>query len=254
MKNILSIALVQIDLKWKDKSANFSTIQKLVDELNNPVDLLILPELFNTAFCIDDLSLAEDRHGETLAFMQSISKQKKCIVAGSFLFKEDENVFNRLFFVLENEIKGHYDKHYLFSLVGEDILWTRGTNKVILEYNGWKIQPFICYDLRFPAWCQNNDHADIQLYVASWPQKRIHHWQALLQARAIENQCYVIGVNRVGADFYGNEHNGHSVVYDFTGNLVLDMADKSGIEIVKITKDTLDLHKIRYSFWKDRIK
>ena len=252
MQNELSIVLLQTNLIWKDKANNLSNLRQLTDTINETVDIIMLPELFNTAFCIDDLSLAEDANGETIKFLKSISAEKNCAVCGSFLFNENDKVYNRFFCVAENEIKYHYDKHYLFSLVGEDKLLTKGVEKIILDYKGWKIQPFICYDIRFPAWCQNDDNADLQIYVASWPQKRIHHWQTLLQARAIENQCYTAGVNRIGSDFYGNAHNGHSSVYDFTGNKICDMQAKNGIEIVKISKIELDKHKERYPFWKDR--
>ncbi|MFN8296526.1 MAG: nitrilase-related carbon-nitrogen hydrolase [Chitinophagales bacterium] len=252
MQNELSIALLQTNLIWKDKASNLSILRQLADTINETVDIIVLPELFNTAFCIDDLSLAEDVNGETMEFLKSISTEKNCAVCGSFLFNENEKVYNRFFFVAENEIKYYYNKHYLFSLVGEDKLLTKGVEKIIIDYRSWKIQPFICYDIRFPAWCQNDDNADLQIYVASWPEKRIHHWQTLLQARAIENQCYTTGVNRIGSDFYGNAHNGHSSVYDFTGNKICDMQAKNGIEIVKISKVELDKHKERYPFWKDR--
>lgn len=252
MQNELKIALVQTDLVWKDKKANLSNIERLISTINQTIDLIVLPELFNTAFCIDDLSLAEDTNGETIAFLKAISIEKNCAICGSFLFKEKVKVYNRFFFVAENEIKNHYDKHYLFSLVNEQQYLTNGNEKIIIDYKGWKIQPFICYDIRFPAWCQNDDNADLQIYVASWPQKRIHHWQILLQARAIENQCYTIGVNRIGSDFYDNAHNGHSSVYDYTGNKICDLQAKNGIEIVKLSKAELDKHKARYPFWKDR--
>ncbi len=252
MQNELSIALVQTDLIWKNKKTNLSNIEELISSIKQTVDIIVLPELFNTAFCIDDLSLAEDANGETISFLKSISIEKNCAIGGSFLFNENNKVYNRFCFVAENEIKYHYDKHYLFSLVGEDKFLTKGVEKIFIDYKGWKIQPFICYDIRFPAWCQNDDNADLQIYVASWPQKRVHHWQTLLQARAIENQCYTLGVNRIGPDFYDNAHNGHSSVYDFTGNKICDMQTKNGIEIVKISKIELDKHKERYPFWKDR--
>lgn len=252
MLHELSIALLQTDLVWKDKQANLSNLTQLINTINEAVDIIVLPELFNTAFCIDDLTLSEDAHGETIAFMKAVSVQKHCAVCGSFLFKENKSVYNRFFFVAENEILSHYNKHYLFSLVGENKLLTKGNERIVIEYKAWKIQPFICYDIRFPAWCQNDENADVQIYVASWPQKRIHHWQTLLQARAIENQCYTIGVNRIGADFYGNAHNGHSAAYDFTGNTLCNIQGKNGIEIVKLSKENLEEHKVRYPFWKDR--
>lgn len=248
----ISIVLVQTNLIWKDKIANLSNIKTWINTIEQPIDIIVLPELFNTAFCIDDMNLAEDEYGETLTFMKVVSIEKNCAICGSFLFKEDDKVYNRFFFVAENKILNQYNKHYLFSLVGEDKLLTKGNSKVVITYKNWKIQPFICYDIRFPAWCQNNDNADVQIYVASWPQKRIHHWQTLLQARAIENQCYTIGVNRIGNDYYENAHNGHSMVYDFTGNLMIDMQDVNGIEIVTLSKEKLVQHKQRYPFWQDR--
>ena len=248
----LKIALVQTDLAWKDKSKNLSTLTQLVNGIQEQVDIIVFSELFNTAFCVDDLSLAEDENGATFSFMKKISKQNKCAVCGSFLFKENEHYFNRFFFTDGDEILGTYDKHFLFSLVGENKQLQQGKEKILIEYKNWKIQPFICYDIRFPAWCQNDANADVQLYVASWPKKRIHHWQTLLQARAIENQCYTVGVNRIGFDFYGNEHNGHSAVYDFTGNLLVDLQQKDGIEIAILSKEKLEEHKTRYPFWKDR--
>lgn len=248
----ITIALVQTDLIWKNKIANLDNLKRLVDTITQPIDIIILPELFNTAFCIDDISLAEDKNGITFAFMKEIAQSRNCAVCGSFLFKEDNNIYNRFVFIEENYTTFYYDKHYLFSLVNEDKQLNFGKQKVVIEYKNWKIQPFICYDIRFPAWCQNDDNVDAQIYVASWPQKRIHHWQTLLQARAIENQCYTVGVNRIGNDFYGNAHNGNSMVYDFAGNLLANMEDRNGIEIVTLSKENLQQHKLRYPFWKDR--
>ncbi|MFN8282488.1 MAG: nitrilase-related carbon-nitrogen hydrolase [Chitinophagales bacterium] len=252
MQNDLNIAIIQTDLIWKDKQANLSNFKDLIKTIQKKVDIIVLPELFNTAFCIDDMNLAEDENGETIAFMKAISVEKNCAVCGSIIFKEDDKIYNRFLFVHENKIRHHYNKHYLFSLVGEDQFLTKGNDKTIIHFLGWKIQPFICYDIRFPAWCQNNDNADVQMYVASWPQKRIHHWKLLLAARATENQCYVIGANRIGTDFFGNEHNGCSAVFDFAGKEITIMEDKNGIEIITLSKTEIEKHKERYPFWKDR--
>ena len=253
-QNEINIALVQTDLAWKDKVANLNKIGQLVMTIKEPIEMIVLPELFNTAFCVDDSSLAENMHGESISFLKEISKQQNCAICGSLLIHESEKVYNRFVFVVDGEILFTYDKHYLFSLVIENQFLQAGAQKVTHKYKGWKIQPFICYDLRFPAWCQNNELADIQIYVASWPTKRIHHWQTLLRARAIENQCYTVGVNRTGKDGYGNAHNGHSCVFDFTGNTCCDMTEKNGIEIVKLSATALSEHKERYPFWKDRLK
>lgn len=252
MHNELNIAIIQTNLIWKDKIANLSTIKTLILSIKENVDLIVLPELFNTAFCIDDLNLAEDENGETVTFLKEISVLKNCAICGSILFKENDKIYNRFLFVHENKIRHHYNKHYLFSLVGEDNLLEKGNEKTVIHFSGWIIQPFICYDIRFPAWCQNNDNADIQIYVASWPKKRAHHWTTLLQARAIENQCYSIGTNRIGTDFYNNEHNGCSAVFDFTGNPLLLMENTTGVEIITLNKTDLENHKKWYPFWKDR--
>lgn len=252
MQNNLSIALIQTDLIWKDKKTNLSGIEQQISSINEEIDIVVLPEMFTTAFCVDDMSLAEDINGETVAWMKQIAKEKNCSVCGSILFKEDGNYFNRFLFVEPNGNISYYNKHHLFSLVDENKLLTKGSEKIVIDCRGWKIQPFICYDIRFPAWCQNDDNADVQLYVANWPSKRIHHWKLLLQARAAENQCYVVGVNRIGSDFYGNAHNGQSAAIDFTGKEICSASDKNGIEIVKLSKENLEKHKERYPFWKDR--
>ena len=252
MQENLTIALVQIPLVWKDKIANLSAIERIILRDTASADIFILPEMFTTAFCVEDTSLAEDIQGNSLRWMQQMAQEKHAAICGSILFKEGDNYFNRFFWVQADTTVYTYDKHHLFSLVGEQNLLTRGTKKSIIPYKGWKIQPFICYDIRFPAWCQNDANADVQIYVANWPQKRIHHWKLLLQARAIENQCYVAGVNRLGADFYGNAHNGQSAVFDYTGNKILDCGEEEIIKTVRLSSAELLQHRNRYPFWKDR--
>lgn len=252
MQHDISIALLQTDLKWKDKNANLSGIENIILSIKEKVDLIILPEMFSTAFCVDDMSLAETIDGETVNWMKELATSKNAAICGSILFKEDDLYFNRFLFISPDGKIHTYDKKHLFSLVHEQEYLTNGKEKMVIEFKNWKIQPFICYDLRFPAWCQNNDNTDLQIYVANWPRKRIHHWKTLLQARAIENQCYTIGVNRVGNDFFENEHNGCSAVFDFSGNELVSMDDKNGITIVNLSKDLLQQHKNRYPFWKDR--
>ena len=252
MQNELNIALIQTDLIWKDKKVNLANISELISSINEAVDVIGLTEMFTTAFCVDDMELAEEMNGATVQWMQGIAKRINTAICGSILFKEKEHYYNRFLFVEPSGTIHHYDKHHLFSLVGEEKNLTKGTSKILIVYKGWKLQPVICYDIRFPAWCQNDDNADIQLYVANWPAKRIHHWKLLLQARATENQCYVVGVNRTSDDFYGNAHNGQSAVIDYTGKEICSLGDKNGIELVKLSKENLVKHKERYPFWKDR--
>ena len=227
-------------------------LENLISSIEEEIDIIVLPEMFSTAFCVDDTSLAEDIHGETVIWLKNLAKQKNTVICGSIFFKENELYFNRFLFLEPNGNMQHYNKHHLFSLVDEDKYLTKGNEKILINYKDWKIQPFICYDIRFPAWCANNDNADIQLYVANWPKKRSHHWKILLQARAIENQCYTIGVNRIGNDFYHNEHDGCSAVFDYIGTQLSLLENTNGIEIVTLSKDELEKHKKRYPFWKDR--
>lgn len=248
----LKIALVQTDLIWKDKQTNLSSIEKLIATTTDSADIIVLPEMFTTAFCIDDMQLAETINDNTVSWMKLIAQKKNAAICGSILFKENEQYYNRFLFVEPNGNIQTYNKHHLFSLVGEQKLLTNGNEKKCIQYKGWKIQPYICYDIRFPAWCQNDDDVAIQIYVANWPQKRVHHWKLLLQARAIENQCYVVGVNRIGNDAYGNAHNGQSAAFDFSGALIGTLEDKNGIKIVTLTKELLEKHRERYPFWKDR--
>ena len=252
MQNEISIALIQTDLVWKNKSANFSALEKQISTIKENVDLIVLPEMFSTAFCVDDTSMAEDINGKTIAWLKRIATEKNCAICGSILFKENELYYNRLLFVEPNGNIQHYNKHHLFSLVDEEKYLTKGIEKTLIDFKGWKIQPFICYDIRFPAWCANNDNADIQIYVANWPKKRSHHWRILLQARAIENQCYTVGVNRIGNDFYNHEHDGCSAVFDFTGNEIAMMENTNGTKIVTLSLDDLVNHKKSYPFYKDR--
>ncbi|HPN18547.1 MAG TPA: amidohydrolase [Chitinophagales bacterium] len=252
MQNELNIALIQTDLVWKDRKTNLSNIEKIFSSIKEDIDIIILPEMFTTAFCVDDVRLAEDINGGTTSWMQRMAKEKNAAICGSILYKEDSHYYNRFLFVEPNGKIHFYNKHHLFSLVNEHQYLTKGNDKLVISFRGWKLQPFICYDIRFPAWCQNDENADVQIYVANWPAKRIHHWKLLLQARATENQCYVVGVNRIGTDFYGNAHNGQSAVIDYSGKEICHLADKNGIEVVKLSKENLENHKERYPFWKDR--
>lgn len=254
MQSNLVLALVQTNLIWKDKAANLSNIEHIIQQNKKKTDVIILPEMFNTAFSVDDMQAAEDMQGDTMQWMQRMAQEQQAAICGSILWKENNQYFNRFLWVEPEGMIQTYDKHHLFSLVGEQQLLTNGKQKTLIYYKGWKVQPFVCYDIRFPAWCQNDDNADLQIYVANWPQKRIHHWKLLLQSRAIENQCYVSGVNRLGNDFYKNAHNGQSAVIDFAGETLIDCDDRDGIEIVKLSKENLEKHRERYPFWKDRQK
>ncbi len=252
MDKSLRIALVQPDLAWKDKVQNLALLETMLLDEHYQADIFILPELFNTAFCVDDPKLAEKENGDTVSWMIEVAKFKEAIICGSLLIKDKKKIYNRFLWVDKDGIQVRYNKHYLFSLVDEGKYISSGKKHTLIRHDNWKIEPFICYDLRFPAWCQNDQNVQVQIFVASWPQKRIHHWMTLLQARAIENQCYTIGVNRIGEDAHGHLHNGHSCSFDYKGDLLCDMQEKNGIEIVALSKEKLDKYRNQYPFWKDR--
>jgi len=243
MKQALNICLLQCDLHWEDPLKNRSQIGAYLEKVND-ADLIILPEMFSTGFSVASTHLAETMAGETLTWMKSVSKKKETVLCGSIMIKEQGHIFNRFLWV---EPKGrvlHYDKRHLFNLIEEEKHFSAGTDRLIVEYQGWKICPMICYDLRFPVFARNDVDYDMLLFVANWPERRIAAWDTLLKARAIENQAYVIGVNRVGVDGYKALYSGHSQVIDADGDLI-SMAPENEIGFVEISLSKKHLSKLR---------
>lgn len=247
-KPFLNVAIVQPDLIWEQKQQNLSHLKVLISQISEAVDLIVLPEMFNTGFSIQPNLLAEKMDGTTVEWMKNISAEKRVAITGSIMIEESGLYFNRLIWVDEGKVKYQYDKRHLFSLVGENISFTKGNKKGIIDFKGWKIAPFICYDLRFPVWCRTDKSVDIQLYVANWPAKRSHHWTLLLQARAVENQCFVFGANRVGDDYWGNKHTGDSCMVDYTGQAEFLASNLQSVKTFKISKTDLDTFKEKYPF------
>jgi len=243
MKEELNICLLQCDLHWEDSLKNRTQIATYLAEVTD-ADLILLPELFSTGFSVASTHLAETMDGKTLAWMKSVSKKKKAVLCGSVMIKEKGHVFNRLLWVEPNGRVLHYDKRHLFNLIDEDKHFTAGTERLIVEYEGWKICPMICYDLRFPVFSRNDVDYDLLLFVANWPEKRIAAWDVLLKARAIENQAYVIGLNRIGEDGYKAMYSGHSQVIDADGDLI-SMAPENEIGFVELTLSKKHLSKLR---------
>ena len=243
MKEELNICLLQCDLHWEDALKNRTQIDTYLAEVT-AADIILLPELFSTGFSVASTHLAETMDGETLAWMKTMSEKKKAVLCGSLMIKEKGHVFNRLLWVEPNGRVLHYDKRHLFSLIEEDKHFTAGTERLIVEYEGWKICPMICYDLRFPVFARNDVGYDLLLFVANWPDKRIVAWDALLKARAIENQAYVIGLNRVGTDGYKAMYSGHSQVIDAEGDLI-SMAPENEIGLVEFTLSKKHLSMLR---------
>ena len=225
----LKVALVQTNLVWENKKANLSLIESSIALLPTETDIIVLPEMFNTGFSMNPAANAEKMDGDTLNWMQDVAKQKNAILTGSLIIEEGNGYYNRLIWMLPDGTFQQYDKKHLFTLAGEENFYKPGNQKLIIEYKGWKICPMICYDLRFPVWIRNVENYDCLIIVANWPERRIFHWEQLLIARAIENQCFVVGVNRVGTDNNELYHNGNSMVVSPLGNTMIKLADMSTV-------------------------
>ena len=241
----LIISLIQSDLKWEDKEENLNHLASLIDSIIEQTDIIVLPEMFTTAFSMKPEIFAEEVEGESLVWMQKQAHKKQAAFVGSFMVKESGNYFNRLYFVKPDGTYESYDKRHLFRMGNEQEHFSAGQKSLIIDYKGWKIQTLICYDLRFPVWAKNQYQNGIYAYdacilVANWPAVRSHVWKTLSSARAIENQCYWIGVNRIGKDGNGLNHSGDSNIWDAKGEPVIKITDN--IEFVKtiaISKDEL---------------
>lgn len=253
MNNSLAIAFIQYDIKWEDPQSNFSLIEKLIADDNDQEDLIVLPEMFNTGFSMAASKLAEDYDGPTVAWMIEVARKYKCTIAGSIIFQSEGQYFNRFLFVDTHGVKNYYDKRHLYTPGSEDESYSAGERNVIIKMKGWKIMPQICYDLRFPAWSRNdlNDAYDLLIYVASWPSARIKHWDRLLAARAIENQSYCLGVNRIGKDGNDLHYSGSSAMYDFHGQAISEAGTKTGYFSVTIRPDHLSFRS-KLNFLQDR--
>ncbi|KIA89313.1 amidohydrolase [Kaistella jeonii] len=222
MNNNLKVSGLNFDISWKDKSENFRRVEKSLENVQS--DLFILPEMFSTGFYMKPEEIA-DRNHETLDWMKSFAKKTETVICGSVSVLKDNNFYNRFYFVLPDCTYYQYDKRHLFSFTGEDEKFSAGNERIIVEYKGWRILLQVCYDLRFPVFSRNNDDYDAILYVANWPEKRIDAWNTLLKARAIENQAYVFGLNRIGID--GNNLNYPESSYCFfaDGSIISEIKD-----------------------------
>lgn len=249
----LSISIVQTDLAWESKTANFKHFEELIKTIELDTDLIILPEMFTTGFSMNAENLYDDNEGQTLNWLIKQAKAKNSAITGSAIIKENGNYYNRLFFVKPDGNYYTYDKHHLFTLAGEQNHYSAGEKKLIVDYKGWKICPLICYDLRFPVWARNTENYDLLIYVANWPQKRVAAWDALLKARAIENMSYCAGVNRIGRDGNDFPYTGHSAIYDALGDkITTDLYEKAFVETKVLSKEHIDETRKKLGFLKDR--
>lgn len=227
MTDELKITLVQTTLEWENPEANRKKFQKIIQSLEESTDLIILPEMFTTGFTMNAEAYAETMEGKTVKWMIKMAREKNAAITGSIIVIENGKFFNRLLFTTPEGKLHAYDKKHLFTLASEQETYTAGNEKLIIQYKGWKICPMICYDLRFPVWARNTENYDVLIYVANWPKARIKAWDVLLQARAIENMAYCIGVNRVGIDGKEFEYVGHSSIYDGLGEDLFQLKNES---------------------------
>lgn len=213
----LSVFLVQADVKWQDIEGNLKMFDQIIDESSNGCDLVVLPEMFTTGFSMEPDKLAETMNGKAVSWITSKAKEANTAIIGSVIIEDNGKYFNRLLFALPSGELKTYDKRHLFRMGDEHNHYSGGNERLIVEYKGWRICPLICYDLRFPVWSRNINDYDLLIYIASWPSVRSFPWRTLLVARAIENQCYVVGVNRVGVDGTGLAYTGDSAVINARG-------------------------------------
>ncbi|QCR23745.1 amidohydrolase [Pontibacter sp. SGAir0037] len=232
----LTVTIVQTTLHWHDAASNRQMFTDKLATAAPKTDLIVLPEMFPTGFSMEAASLAEEPEGETLAWMQKMAKQHQAVITGSLIVKEGEHYYNRLLWVRPDGSYARYDKRHLFRMAKEHHTYTAGKEKLLVALNGWKICPLVCYDLRFPVWSRNrNNSYDLLLYVANWPKPRNVAWRSLLQARAIENLAYVVGVNRVGTDGNGHPYSGDSAVIHPKGYKLLETTEQEGIHTVTLS-------------------
>lgn len=218
--DILNVAVFQLDLIWENPAANRAKIDEWLIEMKIRPDIVFLPEMFSTGFSMRADFFAESMEGETLSWMKKRSNEYQLALCGSLAIRDGEMFYNRLLFVEPNGIVHFYDKRHLFKMGNEHLNYQSGSERLIITYKGWRICPLICYDLRFPVWSRNRNEYDILVYSANWPQSRNDVWNTLLKARAIENQSYVVGINRVGIDGAAINYSGNSLLIDPRGHIL----------------------------------
>jgi predicted amidohydrolase len=269
----LTITGIQSNLHWEDKKANLQMLEEKIFSVSQSTEIVVLPEMFSTGFSMQPEKLAETMEGETIQWMKQVAAKKKIILTGSLIIKDSspplheemgsggEAYYNRLVWVLPNGQVGHYDKRHLFAYADEDQHYTPGEKRLIASVKGWKINLLVCYDLRFPVWSrqaspqrrgeQSTPEYDILIYVANWPERRVHAWTTLLRARAIENQCYVIGVNRTGDDGNKIHYTGESMAIDPMGEILYHKKDEDDVFTVTLDRSHLEKVREKFPFWKD---
>lgn len=277
----ITFTLLQTYLHWENKPANRQMLEEKIMGIREKSQVVVLPEMFSTGFSMEPEALAETMEGETVRWMKKVAAAKKIILTGSVIIEEEGRYYNRMLWMLPDGKYGCYNKRHLFAFAGEDKQYTAGTERLIASVNGWRINLQVCYDLRFPVWARQASppgplsggaaeggrrasfpsspitqadetfEYDVLIYVANWPERRSTAWKTLLAARAIENQCYVIGVNRVGDDGNGIYHNGDSMVINPLGEILYHKEKEEDIFTITLTKADLQQIRERFQFWRD---
>ncbi len=250
MENSLNILIVQADLIWESTAGNISAFNAIL--AGTDADLIILPEMFLSGFTMNPSEVAETMEGEAVKWMVGKAAQLNSALCGSLVIEQDGQYYNRLLFVTPSGEIRHYDKRHLFTLAGEHRVYASGKERLIIDYKGWRICPLVCYDLRFPVFSRNDADYDLLIYVANWPKPRIAAWDTLLNARAVENMCYVAGVNRVGIDANGHRYPGHSQVVDCFGNVLAKREDEAGTLQIRLDRKSLQEARKKFPFLEDR--
>lgn len=257
MAQTLSVTTIQADLQWEDKATNLHFFEDCFKQLPSGAELVVLPEMFSTGFSMQPEKLAETMDGATIQWMRAAAKMHRMVLTGSLIIEDQGSYYNRLIWMLPNGEMGYYDKRHLFGFAGEDQHYQPGDKRVIASLKGWRIHLQVCYDLRFPVWARQQPSEaaapeyDVLLYVANWPERRSAAWNALLRARAIENQCYVVGVNRVGSDGNQIHHCGDSQVINPLGEILYHSTNEISVHTQLLDKEVLHDARSRFPFWKD---
>jgi omega-amidase len=250
----LLFTLIQRPLQWQDAAANCACFETQISSLKGKHEIVVLPETFNTGFCMQPKEFAETMNGNTVTWMREMAVKYKIILTGSIMIQENGQYLNRLIWMQPDGKYGHYDKRHLFSFGGEGNEFSAGEKRFITQVKGWRICTQICYDLRFPVWSrlQHPNEYDVLLYIANWPTKRVHAWKTLLMARAIENQCYVVAVNRTGADGNGIQYPGESCVINPLGEIIVSSVLDEDTLTACLDKAEIDAIRSQFPFQSDK--
>lgn len=249
----IRISIVQTDIVWENKQENLRLLHEKLQSLRGTTEVVVLPEMFSTGFSMQSEALAEANSGETITTLKQWASQFQLAICGSYIATDNGQFYNRAFFLAPEGEDFYYDKRHLFRMGRESDYFTAGNKRLVISYRGWNICLLVCYDLRFPVWSRNvNNEYDLLIYVANWPASRRLVWDTLLRARALENQCYVCGVNRTGTDGYHLEYDGGSKVYSAFGQEIVSLPDgQEGTATATLMRNSLNQFRERFPVWKD---